>query len=240
MATSTSISKNSCSKCGTTRWVAPCDGCHALFCSKHANDHQIELTAQLENIQQQSNHLEQIYNQHEKRQEHPLFSQIDVWEHDTIVKIQQAAQIARNELRQSLEESNNRMKTIFNEFSAELHAGYENEHFTEIELEKWKETLMNIRKQLETPCDIQLVEDNNLPPIHLIKINATKQTTMVTIPSFSQPVQLQVDTNDTECTDDDNLDKTPLTTIIDNNDIQTSEGILLLKNHYILTFIFQL
>ena len=150
MASSTSSSKNPCSKCSSTRWVAPCEGCHALFCSRHASEHQVELTAQLENIQQQSNHLEQIYNQHEKRQEHPLFAQIDVWEHDTIVKIQHAAQIARNELRQSLEESNNRMKTIFNEFSAELHAGHENEHFTEIELEKWKETLMNIRKQLET------------------------------------------------------------------------------------------
>jgi hypothetical protein len=226
---SMSNDRKQCLKCGSRGWVFPCEGCNASFCISHAPGHRLELIAQLDNIEHQSNHLEQIYNQHEKRQEHPLFSQIDVWEHDTIARIQQTAQIARNELRQLLDDSNNRMKAIFNQFNIDLHAGRENDHFTEIELTKWNEQLTNIRKQLETPGNTELIEDKNLPPIHLIKVNTTNQTTMITIPSFSQPIQSNEDTNNPECFFKDNLDK-PQLLIIDNQDTTatTTRGIVLL------------
>jgi hypothetical protein len=205
---STINAKKPCSKCGFEGWVFPCDGCHASFCVKHALDHRTELATQLNNIQEQYDHLQHIYNQHEKRQEHPLFSQIDVWENDTMTKIQQTAQIARDELRQLLDESNNRMKTIFNQFNNQLQTERQTEHYTEIELDQWKEQLMNIKKQLETSCDIELIPDNNLPPIHLIKVNTTQQNALIQNPSLIQPVQLCEDTNNIECScDNDELDK---------------------------------
>jgi hypothetical protein len=188
--------KKPCSKCGSEVWVFQCDGCHASFCVKHAGDHRVELTAQLNNIQEQHNHLQHIYNQHEKRQEHPLFSQIDVWEHDTIAKIMQTAQTARDELRKLLDELNNRMKILLNQFNNQIQTGRQTENYTEIELDQWKEQLINIKKQLETPSNIELIPDNNLPPIHLIKVNITKQNTFIQELSLSQ---LDEDTNNIEC-----------------------------------------
>jgi len=224
MATSINT-KKPCSKCGSEIWVFQCDGCHASFCVKHAGDHRIELTVQLNNIQEQYDHLQHIYNQHEKRQEHPLFSQIDVWEHDTIAKIMQIAQTARDELRKLLDELNNRMKILLNQFNNQIQIGHQTEHYTEIELDQWKEQLIEIRKQLETPCDIELIPDNNLLPIYLIKVNITKENTIVKIPSFSQQTQL---CEDIECSSDDELDK-PKSTILDANDNTTLERIVLKK-----------
>ncbi|CAF0856520.1 unnamed protein product [Rotaria sordida] len=215
--------KSSCSICGVRRWILPCDGCHKLFCITHATDHRAELTTQLNNIQQQYDHLQLIYNQYEKVQEHPLFSLIDVWEHDTIIKIQQNAQKVRDELRQIHEESNNQMKTIFNQFNELIRIGRETNDYTEIEINQWKEQLINIRKQLETPYDIELISDNNLPSIHLIKINAIKPNIMFNISSFSQTTQLYEDTNNIKCScDNDELDKQQ-STIVDINDKTTVE-----------------
>jgi uncharacterized protein YPO0396 len=225
MASSAGDTKT-CSKCGSRGWVFPCDGCHELFCIKHAPEHRTELLTQLNNIQQQYDNLQHIHNQHEKHQEHPFFSQIDVWEHDTIAKIQQTAQTARNELQQVLDESNNRMKTIFNQFSDQLHNGRETDHYTEIELNQWKEQLIEIRKQLETPCDIELIPDNNLLPIYLIKLNITKENTIVKIPSLSQQTQLY---EDIECSSDDELDK-PKSTILNDNDNTTVERMVFCRN----------
>jgi hypothetical protein len=211
---STTNAKKPCSKCGSERWVFLCDGCHVSFCVKHANDHRTELTAQLNNIQEQYNHLEHIYNQHEKRQENPLFSQIDVWEHDTIAKIAQTAQRARDDLRQLLDELNNRMKIIFNQFNNQIQTGRQTENYTEIELNQWNEQLMNIKKRIETPCDIELIPDKDSPPIHLIKINTTIQNTTIQNPSLSQLNQLCEDTNNIESSCDDELEK-PQSNILD-------------------------
>ncbi|CAF0826270.1 unnamed protein product [Adineta steineri] len=211
--------KKPCTKCGLKRWVLLCDGCQTSFCIDHASEHRTYLSTELGNIEQQYVHLQHIYNQHEKRQEHPLFSQIDVWEHDTISKIQQTAETARTELQQMLDESNNRMKTILNHFRDELLTGRENDHFTETELDQWKEKLINIKEQLETPCDIELITDKNLTPIDLIKVITTKQDTMIKIPSYSQPVELCRDTNDI----DSSCNNEPQSNNIDISNNSTSE-----------------
>jgi hypothetical protein len=221
---STANDRQQCSRCNRRGWLFQCEGCHTSFCVTHAPVHRNELTAQLENVQHQYDHLKHIYNQHEKRQEHPLFSQIDVWEHDTISKIQQTAQTARNELRQLLKESNDRMKTVFTQFNDQLHIERENDHYSEIELGRWKEQLMNIRKQLETPCDIELIPDNNLETIHLIKVNTTKQHVMVQIPSLVQPNELCDATNDSDCECDDEPDKSPANRQ-DLIELSTTEGL---------------
>ncbi|CAF0966848.1 unnamed protein product [Adineta steineri] len=209
-ANSPSNDKKPCTKCGLKRWVLLCEGCQTSFCIDHASEHRTYLSNELGNIEQQYVHLQHIYNQHEKRQEHPLFSQIDVWEHDTISKIQQTAETARTELQQMLDESNNRMKTILNHFRDELFTGRENDHFTETELHQWKEKLINIKEQLETPCDIELITDKNLTPIHLIKVITTKQNTMIKIPSYSQPIELCRNTNDIDSSCNNELDKPQL------------------------------
>jgi hypothetical protein len=199
--------KKPCSKCGSQGWVFPCDGCHVSFCVKHATDHRQELEIQLNNIQEESKLLQNIHNQHEQCQEHPLISQINVWEQDSIAKILHVAETARDELRRLLDESNDRKKMIFNEFNHQLQTGRQTEHYTEIELEQWKEQLMNIKKQLETPCNMELISDKNVPPIELIKINTATEN-----PLFSQAIQISEDSNNIECSCDSELDTTQSST----------------------------
>lgn len=201
MASSTN-EKKPCSKCGSHAWVFPCEGCHASFCVKHAPEHRQELEIQLNQIQEESKLLQKIHHQYEECQDHPLFSQIAVWEQDTIAKIIQTAQTVRDELRQLLDESNDRKKRMFNEFDDLLQTGRQTEHYNEIELEQWKEQLMNIKKQIETPCDIELIPDKTVPSIDLIKINTRKESLL-----FSQTIQISEDSNNIECSCDDELDK---------------------------------
>jgi predicted HTH domain antitoxin len=94
-----------------------CVGCDASFCLACLTRHRDEIFTQFDNIREQHDHLRSIYDHHKNLQEHPLFSQINTWEHDTIAKIQQLATAAPDELRQLLDERNVRMKRIFNEFN---------------------------------------------------------------------------------------------------------------------------
>ncbi|CAF2240458.1 unnamed protein product [Rotaria magnacalcarata] len=222
---STSGDNNPCSICGARRWVLPCDGCHRLFCFKHVSDHRADLTKQLETIQNQHDNLQLIYNQHEKYQEHPLFAFIDVWEHDSIVKIQQTAQKARDELRKVHDEANDQMKTMLKHFNEQMNIGRQNDEYTERELDEWKEQLINIRKQLETPCDIELVSDNTVAPIHMIKINTTKPKLLLESATISQRTQLHEKTSNIQCLNDNDEEITKQqSAIIDVTEIPAVES----------------
>lgn len=222
--------RKSCSKCSSRQWVIPCEGCHELFCIMHAGIHREELATQLDVVQQQSNHLHNIFNQYEKLQEHPLFSAIDVWEHDCILKIQQTAQKARNDIKQLHEEVNTEMKTMFNQFDEQIRSAREHREYTEIEINQWKEQLLNIKKQLETPCDIELIKDNSLPSIDLIKINSTKKSITMLNPSCHQTGQIHDDKSSKECLINDDVDKTETSTDKENHTPTIESNSLLSKS----------
>lgn len=198
--------RKQCSKCGSQKLVYPCDGCEVLFCSVHQFEHHEELKIQLDNIEEQCNYLRNIHDEHGKCQEHPLFSQIDVWEQDTIAKIKETAETARHDLEQLINESNNQMKNTIEQLKLQLQNKRQIEDFTEIDLNQWKEQLINIKKQLETPCDIELMSDKNSPPIHLIKVNSSTKN-----PPLSQQITLCEEQNTTEYSCDNELDKSQLT-----------------------------
>jgi len=42
---------------------------------------------------------------------------------------------------------------------------YQENDYTEIDLVYWKERLINIQKELETPLHVDIVPDNDLSPI---------------------------------------------------------------------------
>ena len=109
----------SCVKCKEMLNINPCDGCQKYFCSSHISDHQAELAKQMDRINQDTT---------EEQIEHLLLSQINTWETQSIKKIQNAAQVARNDLK----------KILTNKF-----------HLTncpEIQLNQWMETIKRIEK----------------------------------------------------------------------------------------------
>ncbi len=81
----------------------------------------------------------------------------------------------RDELRQFLDETNDRMNRIFNE----LHTKYQQEDYTEIDLAYWKQRLMNFEKELETALHVDIVPDNDSSPIYFFELKTMKGNTVI-------------------------------------------------------------
>src|ERR1700677_934414 len=94
--------KNPCAKCDKGGGVTTCDGCQQSFCIKHIIEHRQELAIQLDNIGQEHDLFRRDLTQ--ENSAYPLFIRIDEWEQESITKIQVAAEAARADLQQLLDQ----------------------------------------------------------------------------------------------------------------------------------------
>ena len=95
-------SKTACASCGDKGvGIFKCEGCSQKFCRKHSNEHRDFLTQQLDEIVLEYDCLQQtIVDEKENRTEyHRSIDEINQWENESIMKIKQAA----NDARQSVE-----------------------------------------------------------------------------------------------------------------------------------------
>lgn len=84
-----------CIKCANKSiGIFKCQGCSNVFCRKHASEHRVNLSHQLDEIAHEHNQLYQLINQ-ENNDYHPLINQINQWEQNSIIKIQQIAENIR-------------------------------------------------------------------------------------------------------------------------------------------------
>ena len=61
----------------------------------------------------------------------------------------------------------------------ELKASLQSDDYTEIDLKKWLEQLKEIRKMLENPSNIQIIDDNDpQSTIYLIQVKQTSSSTV--------------------------------------------------------------
>ena len=170
-----------CSRCNSRRLLMRCEGCESMLCHSHALEHRNELTRDWETIAEQHKRLHSIFVQHEQRNEHPLFDQIEVWKHESIKKIRLAAEKARHDLLLLLTEDKQRTKVVMEKFTNSLKTAKEEDLFTEHDLNSWKEELIKIKAQLEMAVNIELVQDRKASPIQLIKIRTRKETPLVSV-----------------------------------------------------------
>jgi hypothetical protein len=101
MASSSSSSKAPCATCGNkAAGIFRCEGCLRVFCRKHLNEHRDLLSHQLDEIFIEHDTLQQtiVENKGKQNNQHPILKQIDKWEEDSIVKIQQVAEEARQQV----------------------------------------------------------------------------------------------------------------------------------------------
>ncbi len=102
MASST-ITRAPCATCDNKGvGIFKCEGCSQIFCRKHVNEHRENLSHQLDEIVLEHDTLQQTIAEQNDQEtnRHSLLQQIDEWEKDSIIKIQQAA----NETRIKIEE----------------------------------------------------------------------------------------------------------------------------------------
>jgi len=97
-----SSSKIPCAKCANkAAGILRCEGCLQIFCRKHLNEHRDLLNHQLDEIVLEHDTLQQtiVENKGKQNKQHPVLNQIDKWEQDSIVKIQQIAEEARQQVK---------------------------------------------------------------------------------------------------------------------------------------------
>lgn len=100
-----SAEKPPCATCACkSLGILKCEGCLQIFCRKHINEHRDMLSQQLDEIVVQHDTLQQmIINKYDQEDNHySLLNQIDQWEKDSIIKIQQTAEETRQQIKISL------------------------------------------------------------------------------------------------------------------------------------------
>jgi hypothetical protein len=160
MASSTELTKVLCVVCNKAKGIYTCAGCSQIFCLKHSNDHRNELNKQLEEVAVEHDVVQQTLNQHtEDPQQHPLLKKINQWEKESIIKIGQTAEKARNELLKGTTEHTNQVKQKLQILSYELKQGREENDFSEVDIRQWTQKLEELKKELLNPTTITIEED---------------------------------------------------------------------------------
>jgi hypothetical protein len=97
-----SSSKAPCATCANkSAGIFRCEGCLQVFCRKHLNEHRDLLSHQLDEIIIEYDILQQaiVEDKNKQNKQHPILKEIDKWEKDSIVKIQQVAEEARQQVK---------------------------------------------------------------------------------------------------------------------------------------------
>jgi hypothetical protein len=103
--------------------------------------------------------------------EHPLLLRIDIWEQESIKKIQTAAQTARAKWQQIFNRKKDEIKSSIEHLTDEIRFSQESANYTESDISKWMEKLTTLRKTLQDCSTIDMIDDNQAETmIRLIKI----------------------------------------------------------------------
>lgn len=162
--------KKPCAKCTKGIGILTCDGCQQSFCTKHIVDHRQELSVKLDTIGQEFDLLRQELIR-DGPWTHPLLARIDAWELESIQKIQQSAQQARDDLGQYVNRSQTDIKERCKRITDELQSTRDSGDYTELDFKSWMDQLTKLRSMVEKPLILDLVDDEKTPtPIRLIQI----------------------------------------------------------------------
>ena len=169
MATS-KMEKKGCFKCEKGAGIFTCNGCQQSFCRKHSEEHRTELATQMDFIGQEYDLFRRDMDA--ANGEGTLLVQIDVWEQESIVRIKQAAESARRDLRSMASgRVKLELKSSMDQMSKEIQSSRDSEDYTEEDLTKWISQLDQYRRDLEELGSISLIDEGNeYSIIRLIKV----------------------------------------------------------------------
>jgi hypothetical protein len=163
------IVRKPCIKCDKGGGVITCDGCQQSFCIKHIVEHRQELAIQLDQVGQEHDLFRRDLTQ--ENVAHPILIRIDEWEQESITKIQVAAEAARADLRQLLDQTKNELKISADKMTNEMQSCREQDDYTETDLFRWTDQLKDLRKLLEKQLTTEIVENEDTSTaIYMIKL----------------------------------------------------------------------
>jgi chromosome segregation ATPase len=158
MATATI--KNRCVVCGKEKASVKCEGCSRTFCYNHMTDHRQELSKQLDEIEVTRDLFRQtLTEQSTEPRKHPLIQQIDQWERQSIDKIRQTADKARQLLLTHTTSHVTKIEVKLGKLTDQLRQNREESDFVETDLNHWKDELTRLTKEFAEPPNISIRQD---------------------------------------------------------------------------------
>ncbi|CAF0848690.1 unnamed protein product [Rotaria sp. Silwood1] len=165
--------KQKCSKCKNFDQIFTCDGCQQSFCNEHIHEHREELSHKMNDINKDYCQFEEGLNNNEIIQSY--LSRIDLWERESLKKIQETAEIARNDLLKIFDRMKNQLKSKCNKIYYDIQTNQESKNYSEINLNQWMEQLEKLRHIYKTSFTVDIIDDKQ-SSFRLIKIIDKKQS----------------------------------------------------------------
>jgi chromosome segregation ATPase len=170
----TALGKNRCVSCEKDKATLRCGGCLQEYCFNHSLDHRQELNKQLDDVEV-ARHLfrQTLLQQTNDPEKHQLIQQINDWEYDSITKIRQTAEEARQTLLKHTSGQVKQIEADLNKLTDQLRHSREDNDFYETDLRYWNEELKRLAKELAKPSNINLRQDTT-PLISKITVGITE------------------------------------------------------------------
>jgi sugar lactone lactonase YvrE len=155
------ITKNRCVVCNKEKASFKCEGCSQTFCYNHVTDHRQELNKQLDEIEVIRDLFRQtLTEQNDDSQKHPLIQQINKWEQDSIKKIQQTADEARQLIFKYTNEHINKIEVKLAKLTDQLRENRQENDFVETDLNQWKKELITLEEDFVKSSNVFIQQDS--------------------------------------------------------------------------------
>ncbi|CAF2102155.1 unnamed protein product [Rotaria magnacalcarata] len=159
MATA-AINSKQCSICKKEKAnLYSCEGCSEKFCSQDLPKHHQEHVLELEKIATDCDTFQQNISEQEKDLYHrSLVKQVNEWERDSITKIKQIAEDCRRKLIKLTDDNIAEIKKKLNQFITDFKKIRDDDDFHEIHLNKLRLLLEELKKKLQQPLNVSILE----------------------------------------------------------------------------------
>jgi len=163
MALSTAAKKSQCATCEKNTGIFTCGGCNRAFCTKHANEHRQILGKQMDEIVFEHDQLRQSINEQiDEINQSSSIKAIDEWQRQSIDKIYQAAENAREKLKQCMKERTQYMQTAVQKLTEKLNKARMEDDFVETDLKQWSDKINKLRIDISTSIPIAFKSINDV------------------------------------------------------------------------------
>ncbi|CAF1276618.1 unnamed protein product [Adineta steineri] len=168
--------KTQCFTCNKEKITYPCEGCSQRFCLVHLNEHKQILNDELNHIINDYDEFKQTINEQKQNpQNHSLIRQINIWEINSIGKIQQKAKECRDTVIKYSQRFINDIEMKFNDLREQIKQFHKENDFNEINLNYLTNQLRKITEELNDPLKIAIQQDSQTF-INDISIISTKKS----------------------------------------------------------------
>jgi len=149
----TTVNEMKCSICNQTIGLLRCNDCFSQFCFEHVQEHKLNIDKQFNDLFEQQQTIEQQISN-----EHPLFSQIDLWKKETINRIKFIAKQTKEHLKELLSKSNQRLIDKSRQIQNRIQTIQQSQQISEHNLKQIQNELQNLKNEIDS---FELIKSND-------------------------------------------------------------------------------